>query len=215
MRRIIADGRTGANRNEPHGRPRVAVDPEWPIVKVAEVFERSTKTIMPGDSKGPVTYIGLENISQHTGYIIGNTITQDPATIKSLKNEFECGDILYGKLRPNLNKVWLSDRSGICSTDIYVIRPKQNDVVPELYAHIFRCRRFNDAVMSQVKGAQLPRVGWSAIAKLEIPVPPLETQRAIVSDLEAERALVSANRELIERMEQRIQDAIARVWGSG
>ena len=203
----------GARAVVENWRPRIAVDAEWPLVKVGEVFKRSTDTIMPSEMEGPVTYVGLENISQHTGHVVGNTVTEDPTTIKSLKNEFERGDILYGKLRPNLNKVWLSDRSGICSTDIYVMRPKQDGIVPELYAHIFRGRIFNDAVVSQVKGAQLPRAGWSAIARLEIPLPPLETQRAIVSELEAERGLVSASAELVGRMEGRIAEAVGRVWG--
>ena len=142
---------------------------QWPLVKVGQVFERSTKTVIPNEIEGSVTYVGLENVSQDTGYLVGNTVTENPSVIKSLKNEFGTGEILYGKLRPNLNKVWLSDRSGICSTDIYVIRPKQDNVTTELYAYIFRSRRFNDAVVSQVKGAQLPRVGWDAIERLEIP----------------------------------------------
>ncbi|MBK8093387.1 MAG: hypothetical protein IPK32_15760 [Verrucomicrobiaceae bacterium] len=46
-----------------------------------------------------------------------------------------------------------------------------------------------------------------------IPIPPLETQRAIVTEIEAEQALVAANRELITRMEAKIQATLARVWG--
>lgn len=46
-----------------------------------------------------------------------------------------------------------------------------------------------------------------------IPLPPLETQRAIVAELEAERALVESSRELIARMDGRIEAAVARVWG--
>ena len=46
-----------------------------------------------------------------------------------------------------------------------------------------------------------------------IPLPSLETQQAIVAELEAERALVDANRELITRFEQKIQDTVGRVWG--
>ena len=44
---------------------------------------------------------------------------------------------------------------------------------------------------------------------------PVETQQAIVAEIEAEQALVSANSDLVERMEQRIQDAIGRVWEGG
>ena len=177
---------------------------QWTLVKVGEVFERSTKAVMPSNLEGPLTYVGLENISQDTGRLVGDTIAEDPATIKSLKNEFEPRDILYGKLRPNLNKVWLSDRSGVCSTDIYVIRPKQDNIAPELYAYIFRNCRFNDAVVSQVKGAQLPRVGWDAIEGLEIPLPPLEVQREIVAEIEDYQSVIDGARQMAANYHPRI-----------
>ena len=47
----------------------------------------------------------------------------------------------------------------------------------------------------------------------KIPLPPLATQQAIVAEIEAEQALVDANRELIARFEQKIQATLARVWG--
>ena len=170
----------------------------WATVRVGDLFERSTKSVMPSDIEGPVTYVGLENISQDTGCLVGNTVTEDPANIKSLKSEFGAGDILYGKLRPNLNKVWLSDRDGICSTDIYVIRAKQDKIVPELYAYLFRGRRFNDAVVIQVKGAQLPRVGWEVIATLEIPLPPLEVQREVVAEIEGYQRVIDGARAVVD-----------------
>jgi type I restriction enzyme M protein len=49
--------------------------------------------------------------------------------------------------------------------------------------------------------------------ELQIPLPPLTTQRAIVAEIEAEQALVAANRELITRFEQKIQATLARIWG--
>ena len=47
-----------------------------------------------------------------------------------------------------------------------------------------------------------------------IPVPDLPTQRAIVAEIEAEQALVNANRELIRRMQTKVKAAIDRVWGA-
>ena len=43
----------------------------------------------------------------------------------------------------------------------------------------------------------------------------LSTQQAIVAEIEAEQALVSANRDLIARLEKKIQATLARVWGEG
>ena len=199
---VAADGDYNLNGERYH--VAQVPDSQWRLVKVGEVFERSTKTVMPGDLKGPLTYVGLENISQDTGRLVGDTVAENPATIKSLKNEFEPGEILYGKLRPNLNKVWLSDRGGICSTDIYVIKPKQDDIVPELYAYIFRDRQFNDAVVSQVKGAQLPRVNWSAIEGLVIPLPPLEVQGEIVAEIESYQRVIDGARQMVASYRPRI-----------
>ena len=58
----------------------------------------------------------------------------------------------------------------------------------------------------------VPKLALERIKTIKIPLPPIGTQQAIVAEIEAEQALVSANRELVERMEQRIQDAIMRVW---
>src|SRR5882757_6892359 len=44
-------------------------------------------------------------------------------------------------------------------------------------------------------------------------IPLLATQQAIVAEIEAEQALVAANRELIARFEKKIQATLARVWG--
>ena len=194
-------------------RPHIHIDPEWPLVRIGDVFQKSRETVLPESLPGPITYISLQNIAQDNGQLTGNLVADNPAEIKSLKNVFQPGDILYGKLRPNLNKVWQADRNGICSTDIFVIRPLDGRVVPDLYAYIFQSGHFNHAVLRQLKGAQLPRVGWQSFANLQIPLPPLDVQVSITAEIEAEQAIVSANRELVERFERKIQAVVGRVWG--
>ena len=71
--------------------------------------------------------------------------------------------------------------------------------------------------LGTVPGA-LPQAGmeWAfgpPIHPMKIPLPPLATQQAIVAEIEAEQALVAANRELITRFEQKIQATLARIWG--
>ena len=58
-----------------------------------------------------------------------------------------------------------------------------------------------------------PKLMNKEVARIPIPLPPIVTQQALVAELEAELALVASNRELIERMEKKIQAAIGRVWG--
>ena len=176
----------------------------WPFVPVEEVFERSVETVLPQTLTGTINYVGLENISQNTGKLLGQTINDDPASIKSLKNVFEPDQILYGKLRPNLNKVWLADCKGICSTDIYVIKPKTGKVSPNLYSYMFRSRHFNEPVLSQVKGAQLPRIGWDSLANIRIPLPPPEVQHEIVAEIEGYQKVIDGARAVVENYRPQI-----------
>ncbi len=57
------------------------------------------------------------------------------------------------------------------------------------------------------------KINTENLRQIRFPLPTLATQQAIVSEIEAEQALVAANRELVARLEKRIQDTIARVWG--
>jgi type I restriction enzyme M protein len=64
-------------------------------------------------------------------------------------------------------------------------------------------------------GGGQPQFNGNAIVQVKIPVPSLETQKAIVAEIEAEQTLVNANRELIERFEKKIQTILNRIWGEG
>jgi hypothetical protein len=66
---------------------------------------------------------------------------------------------------------------------------------------------------SQSVGAVFKNLTTDQIREFKIPLPPLATQKAIVAEIEAEQTLVNANRELISRMEKKIQATLARVWG--
>lgn len=59
----------------------------------------------------------------------------------------------------------------------------------------------------------MPKINQGIVERVPIPLPPLVTQQQIVSEIEAEQALVNANRELITRFEKKIQVPLARVWG--
>ena len=65
----------------------------------------------------------------------------------------------------------------------------------------------------QASGSTQKFIPLGFIRKLQIPLPPLATQQAIVAEIEAEQTLVAANRELITRFEQKIQATLARIWG--
>jgi type I restriction enzyme M protein len=194
-------------------KPKIDIDPSWAMVELGEVFDKITTSVFPIEMEvEEVIYLGLDNIGQGTGCLVGE-IKSNPKDIKSTKTLFKPKQILYGKLRPNLNKVYYSEIEGICSTDIFVLESKK-DIEPKFYSYYFLSQRFNDEVLKGIKGAQLPRVGYEYFSALIIPKPPLETQRQIVSQIEQEQELVNSSKQLIEIFEQKIKDRIARVWGA-
>ena len=178
---------------------------QWASVRVGDVFRTSGESVSPETLSGPVTYIGLQDIMKDVGQLAGDVVTGNPAEIKSLKNVFKNEDILYGKLRPNLNKVWLADRNGICSTDILVIRPLDERVASSLYVHVFRSSSFNHAVLGQLRGAQLPRVSWQALADLEIPLPPLEVQQELVAEIEGYQRVIDGARAVVDNYRPHVE----------
>jgi len=75
--------------------------------------------------------------------------------------------------------------------------------------------QFNNYLRQQIAGANINNLSSSIFYRFQIPLPPFEFQKEIVAEIEAEQALVYANRELIARFEKKIQAVLARVWGEG
>ncbi len=200
----------GAKQMVENWKPRVEIDLMWEKKTISDLLERVSDQIDPKDKTGEVYYVGLENIQSDIGMLAGNPITNFKS-IKSTKNVFKKGDILYGKLRPNLNKVWLADRDGICSTDILVFRGT-NKTITNFYWYLMLNEGFVEEVMSGIKGAQLPRVGFEYLKNLILPLPPLEVQKQIVERVEAERTSIEVTAKLIPVFEQKIKDRLAKLW---
>ena len=158
---------------------------DWEVKKLGEVFKRITESILP--TKHPdqeFNFIGLESIESNTGQIVGAGPTKGKF-IKSTKTVFRKSDVLYGKLRPYLNKVWLADSDGICSTDIWVLRAKEEIILPQLLGAILQQSSIVQKSSASMAGANLPRANKDIFDKIAIVLPPLDIQKQIVAKLSA------------------------------
>jgi type I restriction enzyme S subunit len=130
-------------------------------------------------SKGnPLNYIGMENIESWTGnYIATNSETE------GLANYFKQGDILFGKLRPYLAKVYLAKDEGICTTEFLVYR--NNKEIFNWYLHLLMLSfEFINLVDSSTYGSKMPRANSDFIGNQLIPIPPKEEQTEIAEFIE-------------------------------
>ncbi|MEO5716003.1 MAG: N-6 DNA methylase [Luteolibacter sp.] len=91
--------------------------------------------------------------------------------------------------------------------------PKNASIDPGYLFRILQSRYEDFRKISDARGGNQSNLSGQLLKEYSIPLPPLATQRAIVAEIEAEQALVAANRELITRFEQKLQATLARIWG--
>ncbi|MEU3275581.1 restriction endonuclease subunit S [Streptomyces antibioticus] len=150
-------------------------------IRVDQVCSMVNDTVHPGGDLGQASeFVGLEHVVPHFGQRIGSRPLGDE---KGRKFRFAPGDILYGYLRPYLNKVWLADRHGLCSVEQYVLRP--NGTMPaELIAAGLRSKSTLDKVLDATHNLQLPRLRSGLLMAMEIPVVPQKHQKQAMADVE-------------------------------
>ena len=138
-----------------------------------------------GDSAEGVAlpFVGLEHIAAHSGRI---SISHDSGG-KSVGTNFLFDErhVLYGKLRPYLNKVALPDFSGRCSTELIPLLPCEG-VDREYLAFALRSPRVVSFATKHSAGSRMPRAKLKNLFQLKIPLPPLSEQRRIVARLRQE-----------------------------
>jgi type I restriction enzyme S subunit len=168
----------------------------WKVAKMSDVIQLSSLKHKPEEVED-LFYVGLEHIEKNTGKLKS---TVGIEKIKTVKNKFLKGDLLYGKLRPNLNKVYLSKEEGVCSTDILVLKLTENCLGKYLH-QIMLSTTFVNEMAENTSGVNLPRVSTKFIMNYEIPLPTVEEQNLII--LEIERRLSVA-----DKMEESIMQSL-------
>lgn len=163
----------------------------WKWVYLSGILDVSKEKTeeFPPDTK----YVGLENIEKDTGRMQA----VDAEGIRSTKNIFEAGNILYGKLRPYLNKHGIAEFDGVCSTDILVFQTAPS-VEKELLNRYFDLPQFISFAVSHSKGINLPRVSAKEILTARMPLPPLSEQHRLVARIESLFAKLDAARENVQ-----------------
>ena len=141
------------------------------------------------------TYITTDNMLQNK---MGVVPFAGEANISSI-TEYKKGDILISNIRPYLKKIWFADKEGGCSKDVLVLRSADvGKYLPKYIFYMIRRDAFFDYVMEGKKGIKMPRGNKDDIQKYRIPIPPIEEQKRIVSQIEDLEQEITKARNLIE-----------------
>lgn len=164
--------------------------------RMADVLDFRYELVHPGDgTTGPLRFVGLQHIEASTGKRKGedHILAQE---LDGRKFRFSPGEIVYGYLRPYLNKVWIADCEGICSVDQYVLRPRLPLVDTSYLAYFMRSPLFVEQANSLTNNLLLPRLRSGLLASIRVPVPSLGRQREIVGQLDTFVAALESVKQL-------------------
>lgn len=141
----------------------------------------------PATLDGSAWLLELEDVEKDSGRIVAH-IQANQRSPRSTKSEFQSGDILYGKLRPYLNKVLVADVPGYSTTEIVAIRP-YTALCPEYCAIALRRPDFVAYVTRLGQGTKMPRLRTQDAVVAPFPLPPHAEQRRIAAKVDELMAL--------------------------
>lgn len=128
----------------------------------------------------PETWVlDLEDIEKSTGRLLHRARRSERPALSD-KNAFEAGDVLYGKLRPYLNKVLVADEPGVCTTELVPFRC-YGDWDPRYFKIALSSPIFLDYANARSYGMKMPRLGTEDARRAILPLPPLKEQTRIVA----------------------------------
>ena len=174
----------------------------WRRLPLKRLMVPRKDSVQPADVPD-ARYVGLEHLSSGQPDL---TRWGDIGTVRSTKSRFYEGDVLYGKLRPYLDKAALASFDGVCSTDILVFEPSPETTARYL-SYLLHTWDVLQHAKDTTRGTNHPRTKWSSLATLELPVPSLEHQTAISEILGMIRESVESRRFELE-IEQEMKSAL-------
>ena len=152
----------------------------WEWIALGELFlyDAGTKR-EPASLDQNLWLLELEDIEKDTGHLLAR-IQASGRESKSSKSEFRVGDILYGKLRPYLNKVIVADEPGYSTTEIIALRPYL-PICSQYCALALRRPDFIAYVTRLGQGTKMPRLRTADAMIAPFPLPPLTEQSRVVA----------------------------------
>jgi type I restriction enzyme, S subunit len=189
----------------------------WKACSFGDVVEYgSTIKVEPDAIPSDAWVLELEDIEKDTSKVL-QRLTCGQRQSKSTKNRFSAGDVLYGKLRPYLNKVIHADEGGFCTTEIIPLKPP--DWLAGRYLFYWlKHPDFLEYVSAESHGLNMPRLGTEAGRRAPFVLAPINEQRRIAEKLDAMITRVDACRERLGRVPaivKRFRESVLNAATSG
>ena len=145
-------------------------------IRLGDLCDLISEPVRPG-ARPDALYLGLEHLASGRLTRIGGG---SAAAVRSNASAFQAGDVLYGKLRPYLDKAVLADCDGVCTTELLVLRPR-DDVDAHYLAAVLHTPDFLEHAIAGTTGVQHPRTSWAHMRELGVSAYSLAEQSEIAN----------------------------------
>jgi type I restriction enzyme, S subunit len=183
----------------------------WTRVRFGDVVRLATERCADPLAAGIERYVGLEHLEPGDLRIRTWGNVADGVTFT---NRFRPGQVLFGKRRAYQRKVAVPDFAGVCSGDIYVFEPADDQLLPDLLPFVCQSEGFFEHALKTSAGSLSPRTNWKSLQAYEFDLPPVEEQRRIGRVLDAARDLRETSAKAISAI-RLSRSAIAKAAGKG
>ncbi len=180
--------------------PEFKSAPEWEEKLLGQVIEIASGQV---DPKQPPycdsPQIGSENIESHSGKLV-NVKSAGEKGVISGNYAFDENDILYSKIRPALNKVAAPAFKGICSADIYPIRPANGGLLRGYLLYLLLSQEFLDHAIRNSERGKIPKINRDALLTYKTLIPSPAEQQRIATCLTSLDDLITAQSAKLEAL---------------
>ena len=186
---------------------------DWETVTLGSVVEIASGQVDPRENPYcDMIHVGGDNIKSHTGGL-QNLRTAGEQRLISGKYQFDRRDVLYSKIRPALNKVVAPDFEGICSADIYPLRPINGKLCKEFLVHLLRSDDFLEYTKTCSSRTNIPKINRNALFAYQALLPPLQEQRRLATILDKANAIRQKREEGTRLTEALLRSAFLEMFG--
>lgn len=158
----------------------------WVETSLGAIVQPSRPRHSPQENP-ELPFIGMEHVEPHSMKLLD---TVPAGQMKSSAVHFWPGDVLYGRLRPYLNKVYSPDFEGLCSAE-FIVFPK-SDVVERKFLQYFLNSAQFVSFASHLNEGDRPRVDFTQLSFYPVHLPPFKEQQRIVEEIEKQFSRLDA-----------------------
>ncbi|WP_462176773.1 restriction endonuclease subunit S [Klebsiella variicola] len=162
-------------------------------------YGKATKRVL-SDVNDDTWVLELEDIEKESSKLL-STIRAGERPFKSTKNSFKKGDVLYGKLRPYLNKIIIAEEDGVCTTEIIPLSAEPSCCNKYIF-YWLKSSTFLGYVNDVSYGVNMPRLGTADGLKAPLRLAPLAEQKIIAEKLDTLLAQVDSAKARLEQIPQ-------------